>query len=75
MNGLLLWMKAENFCCETKQRMNLFSLINLLHVTLFTAMCKKTSYCQTVSFVSFSMARAGESLHLPNQNASGWMWN
>jgi len=71
MDGLLLWMRVENFSCETKQLMNLLSLINLLYITLFTAMCKKTSNCQTMNYVSFSMARAEESLHLPNQKVSG----
>jgi hypothetical protein len=71
MNVLLLWKKVENFSCETEQRMNLLSLINLLYINLFTAMCKKTKNCQTMNFVSFSMARARESLHLPNQNESG----
>lgn len=49
MNGLLLWMKVENFSSETKQSMNLLSLINLLYVTLFTAMCKKTSNWHTMN--------------------------
>jgi len=56
MNCLLLWTKVENLSCEAKRRMNLLSLINLLYITLFTAMCKKTSNCQTMNFVSFNMA-------------------
>jgi hypothetical protein len=71
MDGLLFWMRDENFSCETKQLMNLRSLINLLYINLFTAMRKKTSNCHTMNYVSFSMAGAEESLHLPNQNVSG----
>jgi hypothetical protein len=64
-------MKAEVFSCETKQRMKLLSLITLHYMTSFKALCKKTSNFQTMNFVWCSMARAGESLHLPNRNVSG----
>jgi len=71
MNGLLLWMKVENFSSETKQSMNLLSLINLLYVTLIYSNVQENLKLAYNEFVSFSMARAGESLHLPNQNVSG----
>jgi len=52
MNGLFLWKKVENFSSETKQSMNLLSLINLPYVTLFTTMCKKNSNFQTMNLYS-----------------------